>query len=130
MEVPSAVALVNALIYKPNWTIRAEDNTARFEGTICVFIDYPARSLNRDQAASGYPEEIMTKAAFRLTVSDCNDDTTLYRKVIDSILRIETHEAREALRVFPTYWAPFHPHREGGMMRWGDPSGDLTFGIV
>lgn len=134
MEINSAIELVHSMEYKPGWTFTATDHTARFEGTVKVRVEYPALNSNRDQAADGYPEAIATYAEFPLVVADCNDES-LYFKILESIIKIEAHEAREFLRVKPTHWAPFHPHRIDGMRRWtektGDPMvGDLQFGIA
>ncbi|MBM0256376.1 hypothetical protein [Micromonospora sp. 4G55] len=128
MEVKSALDLVNAIIYKPGWRISAEDHTRRFEGAIVVRIDYPARASERDEAPD-YEREINTYATFPLIVADC-DDVGIYRRIVDKLIAIETHEIREFFRIQPTRWAPFHPHRIDGMKRWGDPDGDLQFGIA
>ncbi|MFJ5532433.1 hypothetical protein [Streptomyces sp. NPDC093261] len=138
MEIGSAIRLVEGLIYKPGWTFTATDHTNRFEGTIKVRVEYPARNSNRDQADKGYPEEITTYAEFPLMVGDCSDDRTLYRRILSAIAEIELHEAREFLRVAPTNWAPFHPHRIDGMKAWlkyrddgmAALYGDLQFGIA
>lgn len=134
MEINSAIKLVGELIYKPGWEITAKEHDNRFEGTITVRIDYPARNSNRDQAEAGYPQEINTYASFPLIVADCSDDD-LYGQILDRISAIEEHEAREFLRVEPTDWAPFHPHRVDGMRRWAARKGtsvmaDLQFGIA
>lgn len=134
MEIGSALELVGSLVYKPEWVFEAEDHSNRFEGTIKVKITYPARNSNRDQAVGGYPEEITTYASFAMVVSDC-DDESLYYQLLQAIIKVEAHEAREFLRVAPTYWAPFHPHRVDGMKRWhritGEPMvADLQFGIA
>ncbi|MFF3617308.1 hypothetical protein [Streptomyces sp. NPDC002580] len=128
MEASSAVTLVNQLIYKPGWTIEAKDHTSRFEGTVVVKFVFPAYRSEREFAPEGYPEKITTWAEFPILVSDC-DDIELYRRVLAKVMEIELHEAREFLRVPPTYWAPFHPHRVDGMKRWGDSDGDLRYGI-
>lgn len=128
MEVQSAIRLINGLIYKPEWKITATDHTNRFESSVKVRIDYPAYSSDRDEAVSGYPTKIYTYSTFPLIVADC-DDVDLYRQIITAIVEIETHEAREFLRVRRTWWAPFHPHRIDGMKRWGNVTGDLKFGI-
>ena len=139
METQSAITLVGQLIYKPGWKFTATDHTNRFEGTIKVRVDYPARNSNRDQAEEGYPEEIMTYAEFPVLVGDCSSVLTLYRRVIDALVRIEEHETREFLRVPGTNWAPFHPHRLDGMKNWHKTQGtdvlpelsaDLQFGIA
>jgi hypothetical protein len=128
MRVDSAVDLVNGIVYRPGWTITAKPHTARFEGAICVRIEYPAQNTDRDQAPD-YPTPIQTRATFPLIVSEC-DDVALYRQVMDAIMEIEEHEAREYFRVEPTHWAPFHPHRVEGMNRWGNPQRDLRFGLA
>jgi hypothetical protein len=130
MRVESALELINnSLVYKPGWKISATDHTNRFEDTIVIKIEYPARNSNRDQADNGYSEEINTYATFPVIVADC-DDLSLMRNVLNKIIEIEAHEAREFLRVKPTNWAPFHPHRVGGMRAWGTPQSDLQFGVA
>jgi hypothetical protein len=140
MEVPSAIRLIENLVFIPGWTFTATDHTKRFEGTILVRIDYPARASERDEAPE-YAREIKTYAVFPVVVSEC-DDVAIYLKVLWAIIEIQEHEAREFLRVDPTMWAPFHPHRVDGMKRWAALGGckrfddlgelvrrDLQFGI-
>lgn len=129
MRVDTAVTLVNHIIYKPSWRITAVDHTDRFEGTIVVRIDYPARNSNRGEAPDGYPTPINTYATFPMIVVDC-DDVALYRQICERIIYIEAHETREFFRIEPTFWAPFHPHNVDGMRRWGTPELDLQFGIA
>ena len=135
MDVRSAVDLINnSLVYKPDWTFVATDHTSRFENTIVVRVTYPARNSNRDRAADGYLEEIETYASFPLVVRDCSDEDLVFQ-VLEAIGKIELHEAREFLRLKPTMWAPFHPHRVDGMRRWSEKTGepmaqDLQFGIA
>jgi hypothetical protein len=130
MHVNSAIELVNNLIYKPGWTFEATDATNRFEDAINVKITYPAQDSKMEDAPE-YPNPIPggARASFSLLVRDCSD-TDLYRQVLQVIMKIEEHEAREFLRVQPTRWAPFHPHRVDGMRLWGDVDGDLQFGVV
>lgn len=135
MRVESALDLINALVYKPGWRVSATDHTNRFEGSILVRIDYPARSSNREDAPD-YETVINTYATFPLVVENC-DDTSLYYKIAQAISGIDVHEMREFLRVEPTLWAPFHPHRIGGMQTWAKMTGerngvedDLKFGIA
>lgn len=139
MEVKTALRLIDNVVYKPGWKFTAEDHTKRFEGTIRVRVDYHAPETGRENAEQGYPEEIDTYAEFPIMVADITSDVCLYRRLLDAILRIEQHEAREALRVEPTFWAPFHPHAVGGMKAWAashnlaqpaELEADLSFGIV
>jgi hypothetical protein len=137
MNVDSAIQLVRQLIYKPEWEFEAIDHTNRFEGSIKVKISYPAVNTNRDKAQEGYPEVIRTYAEFPMVVENC-DDSSLYRQIANAIDKIDEHEMREALRILPTYWAPFHPHRIDGMKRWNSTDSvaadqvvpDLQFGIA
>jgi hypothetical protein len=131
-----AVAVINSMIYKPGWTFEPEVSD-RFENTVQVRITYPARNYNRDQAPE-YPQEINPSAVFMLPVSPCDCDESLIFEVIKLIMRIEDHEAREALRV-PTpagdFHAPFHPHNYATMCAWSARSGnpiarDLMFGAI
>lgn len=131
MDVSSAVSIINEeLVYAPGWTITAEDFSHRFENTIRVNVNYPACQTNRDQAREGYPMLLHADASF-LMVCDCNELTTLLRKLLDEvILVILEREAREMLRVKPTFWAPFHPHKIGGMQAWGSQVTDMQFGLA
>lgn len=132
MLISDALNLINqGLVYKPGWSFLATDHTNRFEGTVMVRIDYVAQNSNRDQACLGYPETISTYATFPLVVADCTQDAVL-RKIILAIVEIETHEAREFLRLRETWDAPFHPHRIAGMKGWHGRNmmPDLQFGIA
>lgn len=129
MEISSAIRLIENLIYKPEWSFEAKDHSNRFEGAITLRIEYPAFQSERADAENGYPNAIRPYATFPIVVSDC-DDTGLYRLVLECIMQIEEHEAREFLRVKPTMWAPFHPHRVDGMRRFGTMQQDLRFGLA
>ncbi|WP_433463933.1 hypothetical protein [Spirillospora sp. CA-128828] len=129
MEIESAIRLIGNLIYKPGWVFEAKDYSNRFEGAIAIRIEYPAFQSERADAAKGYPNEIRPYATFPVVVDDC-DDVSLYRLVLTHIMEIEEHEAREFLRVEPTMWAPFHPHRADGMRRFGAMQQDLRFGLA
>jgi hypothetical protein len=138
MEVSSAIALVEQVIYQPGWRFSATDHTNRFEGAICVRIDYPARDSKKEYAPA-YEKEILTYASFPLIVLDC-DEEALFASLVFAIEEINQHETREFFRVAPTFWAPFHPHRIDGMRRWQrvrnkrrrsvNIIGDLQFGIA
>jgi hypothetical protein len=94
-----------------------------------VKVTYPAPETGRDNWRNGYAEQIMARASFPIQIHDC-DAEALFRKVLEALLVIEVHEAREIFRVQPTGWAPFHPHQVDGMRRWGNPHADLSFGLV
>jgi hypothetical protein len=141
MRVDTAISLIDTMVYKPGWTFEATENN-RFESAVTVLVNYPANNSDRDNAMRGYIDAVMptARASFPLLVDPC-DDVDLYQMMIEIIMHIELHEAREFLRVRPSYWAPFHPHRLDGMKRWSAvekrgqmwqqmPLADLQFGIA
>lgn len=129
MNTNSAIALIGQITFKPGWRFTATSLDDRFENCVRLRIEYPARLTNRGQAPQGYPIEVEPSAEFALLVGQC-DELSLLRQVFDCIMKVECHENREFYRIAPTWWAPFHPHRHDGMERWGDPHGDLTFGVA
>lgn len=131
METTEAIERIEGTILKPGWRIEAEDHSKRFEGTVKLTVHYPAANSNRENAPD-YTEQILpdTHASFALQVGLIADGIELYRRLIDVMVNIETHEWREFLRDPRTLDAPFHPHRIEGMTRWGDVEGDLHFGLA
>lgn len=137
MQVSTAVELIHTLIFFPGFEFKAADHTDRFEGSVRVRVEYDAWNTNRETVTDGhYTEQIRTYAEFPIMVEDVADEHVLYRRLMGCLMRLYEHEAREALRVRGTQWAPFHPHRVGGMRRWlatsddeaADLLGDFTFG--
>lgn len=134
MDVQSAISFVQQIIYKPGWRFDVIDHTSRFEGTIDVHITYPAldsgSNSNPDTWKDGYTTGIPggARAAYPIIVSD-TDEIGVLRRLLNAILDIEEHEAREFLRYPHNGWAPFHPHRIDGMTRWGTVDHDLKFGL-
>lgn len=135
MNTEVAITLVNdQIVYKPGWTIRAEDYSWRMQGGILVHISFTAPSSDRDDAREGYVKMLSPlHNAFPILVEDCVTEDDLLFKLLKVIISLETHEAREFLRRKPTFDAPFHPHRVADMVRWADHDGgsvtdDLNFG--
>lgn len=129
MRTDTAVQLVGQIVDKPGWEFTASV-CDRFEDCILVRVDYPAPRFNREDAPE-YETEIMANATFRIPVGDVKNPEELFRRVFDDvIMETERHEHREAFRVAPTWWAPFHPHRHDGIVRWGEPHKDYMFGVV
>lgn len=129
MNCESAVRLINEIVFRPGWEITAECHCKRFEECVRITIAYPAFETSRECAQTGYQELNKPHASFPVQVRDL-DDEGLYRAFLDCIAQIDSHEARETLRIKPTFWAPFHPHQEDGMKRWGCPREDLCFGLA
>ncbi len=139
MDIASATQLVDNLVFFPGWEFKASDHSKRFEGTISVRVEYPSCETSRERAAEGYPETNKPYVNVPIVVRDL-DDIGLYRALIAVAMEIAEHEFREALRVKPTLWAPFHPHQIDGMRRWQEGSaqmdasthlrGDLQFGLA
>lgn len=139
MQVPTAIELINQVIFFPEFEFKASDHSSRFEGTVKVRVEYDAWNTNRESLKEGdYSEKIRTYAEFPLMVEDIASDAILYRRLMVVLMRLYEHEAREALRVRGTQWSPFHPHKVGGMRRWRETStddtlqdftGDFSFGV-
>jgi hypothetical protein len=135
METAVALELINEqIVYKPGWTLAAEDYSWRMQGGILLHLSFVAPSSDRNDARTGYNRMLEPlHNAFPIIVADCVSEDDLLHKVLKAIIALETHEAREFLRRKPTYDAPFHPHRIADMQRWalyeGTPvSDDLNFG--
>lgn len=128
MQVETATSLISQLVLKPGWEVEAWQSF-RFEGTVTLRFTYPTNNFNREEAPD-YDFPIRPTADFNISVTDIDDPTDLYLLVLDKILEVEKHEWREAFRVAPTYWAPFHPHRLDGMKRWGEKDRDYAFGLA
>lgn len=130
MQVTTAMALIENLAYKPGWEFEVRDNSHRFEESIVVTMCCDTFQSERADAAEGYPNAIRPRASFCIMVGQFADDCELYRALMEKVICYETHEAREFLRVKPTMWAPFHPHKVDGQHRWGTPAEDVVFGIA
>lgn len=115
MSVQRMCALIHSMHYRPGWTFKAVDYTKRFEQGCQVTVTFPALNTNQDLAAVGYPVEFELEVNFVIRVCDCATDDDLYFEMWSIIMQIESHEAREFLRVGNDYRAPFHPHRLEGM---------------
>lgn len=120
MRVHEAIALINEISYKPGWTFTPEDYTKRFEDTVLVKVGYPAPNSDAEFAPD-YKQDVLpvARAQFPLIVGDVTNRLEFYRRIMDIILKIEEHEAREFFGVDRTYFdKPFHPHTLAGMQAW------------
>jgi hypothetical protein len=136
MRVDTAVELVNDLVFRPGWTITAEDYSHRHEGTICVSFVYETRNFVREEAPD-YKTVVTAPNTIRyqIVVGDMSTPEELYFALLKRIERINSHEDREALRDRRTKWAPFYPHKIDGQKRWAALNGsnvedDLVFGVA
>lgn len=135
MRVDTAVNLVNNdLVFWPNWKISAEDYSHRFEDTICVSFEYESRNYVRGDAPD-YPNTITATAKQAIVVADMKTPEDLLFAVLKRVEKIQSHEAREAMRLRSTNWAPFYPHKVDGQKRWAEKNGcavddDLIFGVA
>lgn len=139
MSVETALDLINTnhIKYRPGWTFEATDYTKRFQNAIMVKFIFPAYHTEKDNAKAGYPERTDGSwAQFPILLEGVADINDLAYKILCCIREIEVHEAREFLKVGPTFWAPFDPHNYGGMHRWSDKTGnpysielDLKYGV-
>jgi hypothetical protein len=126
MRVDTALQLVNdELVIYPDWTIRAEDHTHRYQDTIKVHLTIAgARASEREHAPTyGVVVEGGIRVAFPVHVGDIASADELVGRVIDLQLDAFAHEVREFTRLRSTGYAPFHPHTPDGIHRWADRKG-------
>lgn len=129
MDVKTACSLVEGIVYKPGWSISARDHRSRFGEAICLHVDYEAHQWDRDEAPA-YSKMGKGVAPKVLLIDKVQEAEELYRMIMEHLLDIEEHEAREAFRIQPTLWGPYNPHHPDGMRRWGRVEHDLAFGAV
>lgn len=127
METHEAIDIINNnLAYKPGWNIEAY--VPFYEpkhGNIRVLFRFPAYNSARElfihDEAEGPFENIV---GFPLGVSELETADDLVYKILEQIMRIENHEAREFLRLKNDseykYRAPFHPHRDRTMVNYAE----------
>jgi hypothetical protein len=137
MLTSTAVTLVNeSLVFPVGWKVTATDHTDRFEGSILVHIVLTdARKSEREEAPEyKVPIPNGARSAFPVYVADVSGIEDLTFEIIQAMSEAYVHELREFVRVAPTFWAPFHPHKGDGIRRWaektgGDPKRDYLFGL-
>lgn len=132
MTVAKAVALINSMVFMPEWSWIAQDYTRRFEGGIKIDVTYQARNSDRDKAPE-YAEWTKGggRASFVIQVTNCVTREDVLRKLVDEVIMgIFSHETREFLRYPDTLIAPFHPHNLDTIMAWGTPEVDWKFGAA
>lgn len=139
MDAKTAVDLINnGITYKPEWTIRAEDYTKRFENGIRLEVLFNIHDTSPACAEQGWPEscKFLNVVHFNLMVGKLKTPLELYRVLLGILLEIETHEAREFLKLTADNESPFHPHTDEGIRNWYCLDGtlpsyylsDLTYG--
>jgi hypothetical protein len=132
MRTEHAIEFINnQLCFIPGWEISAESYEKRFQGMLLCHYKFPAQNSNQNLAPT-YEQEIPGKnhVTLKLEVGDARTFMEVYERVLRQIITIQTHEAREFLRIAPDWVAPFHPHKVYGMQRWGDVKGDLDYNAV
>jgi hypothetical protein len=126
--------IINNAVFRPEWSFCAAEND-RMQNGVAVTVTYQARDWgsreNPDAWRTGYAAMVpgRAKSSFLITTGAMQTPADVYRAMLVIIARIDSHEAREALRT-PDGYAPFHPHNEDSMAAWGDVPGDLTFGAI
>lgn len=126
MDVEAACIILDRLIYKPDWKITAVPYN-NIQGALCITIHHPAVDSSKACLREGYPSTFEADRPFVIQVSDCTMEE-FQRRILEKILEVETHEAREFFRDASTGDAPFHPHTPEGMRAWGDVERDLHYG--
>lgn len=112
MDIDHAIEVIEQVRYKPGWKITAK-RVWGSDHDVRLVVDYLAPDSSN---APEYRETIAVDAHCVIDVSDIASDLDLLRKVLDSLIEVEIHEAREFFRYGPE--APFHPHSFEGDVGW------------
>ncbi|MFE5369229.1 hypothetical protein [Streptomyces mirabilis] len=117
MDAQRAVDLINKISYRPGWEINAH---LMIDGLPYVIVIAHVHTVNsdQDQAIKGYPEKIILAPDTMIDAGLYDTPEALYGRILDWIIGLEIHEAREFLRVGDDMRAPFHPHRPECQDAW------------
>lgn len=133
MEISEAVDIINGMVYRPGYTIRAVDSTRRYERSVNVLITAETRDSGTvdhpDMWRENYPAHVIAPAAFNILIPANAEKRDLFKLIGLAIIEFETHEMREFLRDPDTGIAPLHPHTQAGINFWGTPEIDATYGL-
>lgn len=140
MDATTAMNFINNdLVYKPDWDIEATCHTHRFNETVKVTFQFTCFNTNREVVQRGvqHLSAFRNHVALLLPVGKFKTTDDLMEGMLDLILRVEEHEAREFLRnKREGFRAPFHPHIEECMVEYAERKGtecllkDLLYGAV
>jgi hypothetical protein len=124
MDAQRAAELINGISYRPGWKIEAH----YLPGLPFVLVQAYVRTVNsnRELALKGYPEEIVLGPDTIIDAELYATPEDLYRRILDWIIGLEVHEAREFFRVGDDMDAPFHPHREECQRAWERTARDVS----
>jgi hypothetical protein len=117
MRATECAALINDVIYRPEWTIKATAVDDQVE------ISFLINTVNTDRecAREGYQEERTLNPGNVLDPSLLASRYDVYAVLMAMIMELELHEAREFLRVkSDDFNAPYHPHRAEGNRAWSE----------
>ena len=118
MDTGTAVRLVNAACFFPEWQVRATTSYFSAPGHVSLVCSFPTRNTN-EADAPGYPDRFVVSPVHEIDVRPL-DEEGLYHEVVSFIVTAWEHEAREAFRVreHGRWRSPFHPHRREGVLAW------------
>lgn len=103
--------------YKPEWVFHvmwAVDDHVRIQ------VQYLATNSDRDNALEGYPRLINGNPIIVVECGNFNTLEELDEYLFTEVALIEIHEAREFWRPGSLRWAPYHPHRSEGNLRFNE----------
>jgi hypothetical protein len=117
MRAREAVEQIRNTIFKPGWTIEAEEYGydlvyVRFK------IDTVDTSYNRPDGTFWKPITVAPDTVFSVARMD---ETQLSWRLLQLALEVDEHESREFFKVRQpdgSWAAPFHPHTASGERQW------------
>ena len=116
MDRAEAIAFLRRLRYKPNWKINVSYATPRlgFGSGDPLVLDL---QLTDVPDAVNPDERVSVTGIAAVDLGRCRTELDLARSLLDQLIEVEVHEAREFLRT-PDGVAPFNPHTERGQVAW------------
>lgn len=132
MKAEEAAAIVNGMIFRPGWRLRAEPagkdflmsllfTRAELEHRIIVQASVPTVDTSYVADNGTYTVPKRMDPAAMIDVSDLHDEADIAAALLTQLVGpFQLHEDREFLRVRAggRWAAPLHPHTDEGIAAW------------
>lgn len=116
MTPEHACELIDRITYKPGWTFDATPEP-RYQDTVSLTVSFTAPDTDV-RYAPAYERTLPQTMTFYLHVAPCLTDLALWGLVLECVIHLELHEAREFFAVDERFSKPFHAHTSEGIVNW------------
>lgn len=134
MNVFKLINAINDVVaFKPGYKLSAIDWSRRHAGSILVRVTYRTFDYSAAYAPNyGNFTELEISWYFCIVPEHYDNERGFWRGFFDNLMRLETHENREAFRIFnpdtDKWEGPFNPHEPSGQKSFGSIAEDIQFG--